>query len=105
MNVNQIAQTLEGQIVVNTDADVDCFYVGDFLSRVMGSAPSDSCWITIMNNVNVAGVAVLAEVKVIVLCEGVLPLDELRRRCEVEGIALICTQMDAFKTCALLGNL
>ena len=69
MNIEKIANAIDANVVVNSDAEIERFYVGDFLSRVMGSAPSDSCWLTVMNNVNVAGVAVLAEIKIIVLCD------------------------------------
>lgn len=103
MTVKQISAKLNGEIVVDSDADVHEFYVGDFLSRVMGKAPSDSAWITVMSNVNVAGVAVLAEIKIIVLCEGVAPAPQLTDRCREENIALITTQAGAYECCRLIG--
>jgi len=105
MNVEKIANAIDANIVVNSDAEIERFYAGDFLSRVMGSAPSDSCWLTIMNNINVAGVAVLAEIKIIVLCEDVMPLLDLKSRCEVENIALLTTKLGIFEASAKLGNL
>lgn len=105
MKINEIAKAVNAQIAVEADSDINCFYVGDFLSRVMGSAPSQSCWITVMNNVNVAGVAVLADIKAILLCEGVKPLDELKQRCKIENISLLYTDLDAFEACVRLGNL
>ncbi len=55
-------------------------YVGDLLSWVMGRAGSNSAWITIMSNVNVAAVAVLAELSMIILAENVKPDADLLKR-------------------------
>ena len=54
MTVNEIAKTLGASVIVQADKAVESFYAGDFLSRVMGKAPSKCCWFTVMNNVNVA---------------------------------------------------
>ena len=68
----------------------------------MGKAPSNSIWITVMSNVNVAGVAVLAEIKIVVLCEGVVPAPQLVDRCREENIALVTTDKGAYECCRLL---
>lgn len=82
--------------------EINAFYAGDFLSRVMGKAPSGCAWITVMNNINVAGVAVLADVAVIVLCEGVEPVSELVARCKTENIGLVSTRLSAYEVCKKL---
>lgn len=79
--------------------NIDSYYVGDFLSRVMGKAPSGCAWITVMNNINVAGVAVLADVGLIIMCEGVQPVAELIERCKTENIGLISTSFSAYEVC------
>ena len=88
---------------MDSDADVKAFYAGDFLSRVMGKAPSDSVWITVMGNVNVAGVAVLAEIKTVVVCEGVVPAPQLVEKCKEENIALVTTDKGVYECCRLVG--
>lgn len=103
MKTAEIAKLLSGKILVDSDADPVNFYAGDFLSRVMGKAPSDSVWITVMGNVNVAGVAVLAEIKTVVVCEGVSPMPQLVEKCEQEGIALITTDKGVYECCRLVG--
>ena len=99
MTVQELAEKVGGKIIVNTDADVAQYYAGDFLSRVMGNAPSGCAWFTVMANLNVAGVAGLAQIAVIVLCEGVEPADGLVDRCKEEGIALITTDRPLFDSC------
>jgi hypothetical protein len=102
VTAKEISAKINGEIAVDSDFDAKEFYVGDFLSRVMGKAPSNSVWITVMSNVNVAGVAVLAEIKIVVLCEGVVPAPQLVDRCREENIALVTTDKGAYECCRLL---
>lgn len=103
MTANEIAAALDGKVLVASEISVSAYYVGDFLSRVMGKAPSMSAWITVMNNVNVAAVAVLAEIKVIIVCEGSVPAPQLIEKCADEGIALVVTEKGAYECCRLIG--
>lgn len=104
MTIQQIAEKLSGEIIVKSDyiGSIDTFYAGDFLSRVMGKAPSGCAWFTVMANVNVAGVAVLADSRVVVLCEGVSPDTALIAKCSTENIAIITTKLPVFECCKLV---
>lgn len=104
MTVLELCKAVDGTLVVegDTGAQIDSYYAGDFLSRVMGKAPTGCAWFTIMANVNVAGVAVLAEIRAVVLCEGVRPDEALAAKCRAEGIALICTEKSTFACCRLV---
>lgn len=104
MKTDTIAEILGASVYSTCDAQsIETFYTGDFLSRVMGKAPSGCAWITVMNNINVAGVAVLADVAMIILCEGVIPVDELIERCKTEKIGLLATELPAYEVCKRLG--
>lgn len=103
MNVSEIIEVLGAKEYSACKTDkIASFYVGDFLSRVMGKAPSGCAWITVMSNINVAGVAVLADVAMIVLCESVVPAEDLIDRCKSEGIGLISTELSAYEVCKKL---
>lgn len=97
MTVEEIAKRTDATVIVNAGKESQSFYVGDFLSRVISKAPSSSCWLTVMSNVNVAGVATLAEIRTVLLCEGVTPDERLTTKCEEEGISLLCTKLGAFE--------
>ena len=71
-------------------------YAGDFLSFVMGKAPSDCAWFTVMNNANVAAVALLAEIGIIICCEGVKADEKLVERAKNEELNLIETDLDVY---------
>ena len=103
MRIEEISKNIDGRILVgNLEADFQNYYAGDFLSRVISKAPEKCAWLTVMNNVNVAGVAVLAEIKLIILCEGVKPTAELYEKCEKENIGIIVTDYGVYETCKRL---
>jgi len=64
-------------------------YCGDLLSWVMGRAPADGAWLTIMSNVNVAAVAALSDVSCVVLTEGVTPDPPLLEKARAQGVTLL----------------
>jgi hypothetical protein len=103
LTAERIAEMLKGKVICPGGGEVITrFYAGDFLSRVMGKAPAGGAWLTVMANVNVAGVAVLADIKAVILCEGVEPDKLLAEKCAAENIALIKTDLPAFECCRAL---
>lgn len=80
-------------------------YCGDLLSWVMGRAPTDGAWMTIMSNVNVAAVASLTDVSCVILTEGVSPDDPLLRKAEAQGINLLGTNLSTYDCAARLAAL
>lgn len=101
MTVNDLMVKLDANAVAacNLNRKVNAFYAGDFLSYVMGRAPKNCAWFTVMNNVNVAGVASLANVSVVVLCDGTSPDQLLLTRANENGINIIVTKMPIYEAC------
>lgn len=79
------------------DKEIEKFYIGDLLSRVMGKAETNCGWLTIMSNVNVAAVARLVECGCVILCEKVQPDESLREKMESINIYLLGTDLSAFE--------
>ncbi|MEG1663321.1 MAG: hypothetical protein RR338_04980 [Clostridia bacterium] len=106
MKTEQLAKILNAQIVNLADESrqIECGYAGDFLSFVMGKAPTNCCWFTVMNNINVCAVATLADITVVVLCEGVLPDENLLAKIKLQGINLISTKLDIFSAIKLVAD-
>jgi hypothetical protein len=96
MTEKEIIERTQAKIIVNATAEIEGFYVGDFMSRVVSKAPAKSLWLTVMTNVNVAGVASLAEISAVLLCEGVTPDELLISKCKNEGIGLFSTDLNVF---------
>lgn len=107
MTVGQLAELLSANIVNKADLDRQVVggYVGDLLSFVMGRAPEGCAWFTVMTNVNVAAVAVLADVAVVVLCEGCQADETLKQRVQQQNVNLIATDKDIYTAvCTVCGH-
>ena len=80
-------------------------YCGDLLSWVMGKAPADGVWLTIMSNVNVAAVAALTDVACVILTESVTPDEPLLRKAELQGINLLGSSRSTYQCAVALSRL
>ena len=87
------------------EREVTGAYVGDLLSWVMGRAPADSAWVTIMSNLNVVAVASLADVACVIFSEDVNPDDDALKKAETEGINLLSVKEGSYEVCAALSKL
>ena len=100
MNVLEMAEKLDLKLVAGEEGkqrEVNDVYIGDLLSRVISHAKKDGAWVTIMQNVNVCAVALLADVSCIILAEGVEPDENLKARCDKEEIALLTSSKGAYE--------
>ena len=110
MTVQQLTDALSLTVFHLDDPDraVSAGYCGDLLSWVMGKAPMDGVWLTIMSNVNVAAVAALTDVSCVVLTESVEPDPPLLQKAKTQGVTLLGTPLSTFECAAkvaeLLGN-
>ncbi len=107
MTVQQLVDTVPLTVFNLGDPDrpVEGAYCGDLLSWVMGRAPADGAWLTIMSNVNVAAVAALADVACVVLAEGVIPDAPLQDKAAAKGITLLGTALSVYDCALKLGGL
>lgn len=103
MTVNMLADALGAKIVCLADGEreISAGYCGDFLSFVMGKAPANCAWFTVMSNVNVCAVAALTDCAVVVLCEGTRPDEALAEKARAQAINLMTTDLDVFTAAVL----
>ncbi len=102
MTVEKLNEIIEGKdsLIQDGGKEIMSFYAGDFLSNVISKAGEAAAWFTVMNNVNVAGVAVLTEAAAVVICEGAAPDQNLKNRAAAQGINLLLTDLPVFEACA-----
>lgn len=107
MTVTELAAAIEADIIClpRADREIDGAYIGDLLSWVMGRAPADSAWITIMSNVNVVAVASLADVACVIFAEGVEPDAQAVEKAKQEEINLISSKLAAYELSVKLSAL
>ncbi|MBQ1238733.1 MAG: hypothetical protein IIX71_01945, partial [Ruminococcus sp.] len=94
MTVQDLIEKLNLKILVEGELDrevTDC-YIGDLLSWVMGRAPGDSAWLTVMGNINSIAVATLADVRCIILVENAALDAEAKRKADMHGVTILQTE-------------
>lgn len=106
MTVRELSEILDCTIVNMPDPEreVTGGYCGDLLSWVMGRANSGDAWITIMSNVNVIAVAVLADPACVVLAEGVELDAAASDKAIREGVNVLSSSIDSFALCARISE-
>ena len=77
--------------------EIKSVYCCDLLSIVMGKAPPECAWVTVMGGVNSIAVAVLAEVSCIVLAENALLDETAKIRAEQQNVTVLKTPLSVFE--------
>ncbi len=98
MNTKELIEKLNLSILVENDLDrdiTDC-YIGDLLSWVMGRAPMDSVWLTVMGNINSIAVATLADASCILLVENAALDDEAKAKAHDVGVTVLQSEENAY---------
>ena len=107
MNVQQLIDKLYLEVLVEGDLDreiTDC-YIGDLLSWVMGRAPEDSAWLTVMGNINSIAVAVLADVSCIILVENAALDAEAKAKAEAQDVTILQTEENSYSLAVKINEL
>ncbi|MEE3334429.1 MAG: DRTGG domain-containing protein [Ruminococcus sp.] len=107
MNVQTLAEKLNLTLLVEGDLErdvTDC-YIGDLLSWVMGRAPEDSVWLTVMGNINSIAVATLADVSCIVLVENAALDAEAKAKAEMHGVTIYQTEENSYSLAVKINEL
>lgn len=107
VTLEMICKALNAEVHVagDTARAVEKVAVGDLLSFVMGSDADGAVWVTIQSHLNVAAVAVLKDMPMILIASGRKPADDLIERCKTENIALATVAGSIFDVCLRLGSL
>lgn len=107
MTVKELAEKLDLKVLTmpSGDREVKTGYAGDLLSWVMGKAPSDAAWFTIMSNVNIVAVAMLRDVSAVVVCEGADITDDVITRAAEQDVNLLLSDKGIYENCIELAKL
>lgn len=103
MTVKELAKKMDLRIFEpgnNLDRQLKGGYASDLLSDVMGNARQDEAWITLQNHLNIVAVASLKDLAAIILVHGQEPAEDVLMRAREEGITLLGTEWDTYRTSA-----
>ncbi len=107
MNTKELIEKLNLKTLVQGDIEreiTDC-YIGDLLSWVMGRAPMDSVWLTVMGNINSIAVATLADVSCILLVENASLDNEAKSKAEAVGVTILQSEENAYNLAVKINEL
>jgi hypothetical protein len=79
--------------------------VGDLLSQVLTEARENWLWVTVHTHLNVAAVAALRGIPLVILASSRYPQEDLKEKCQEEDIALANTPLSCYELCRGLGRL
>ena len=107
MKIKEICEMINADVQVAGDSerDVTQAAAGDLLSFIMGTTSEGSAWVTIQAHLNVAAVAVLKDIPLIILASGRKAPRDLIERCSVENICVALVADTIFGTCRRLSEL
>ncbi len=107
MTVKELIEKLDLKILVedDLDRDVNDCYIGDLLSWVMGRAPEDSAWLTVMGNINSIAVATLADVSCIILVENAALDEEAKNKAETHGVNILQSEENSYSLAVKISEL
>lgn len=72
-------------------------YCCDLLSIVMGRAPADGLWVTVMGNLNSIAVAVLTDSACILLAEGMGLDEDAKARGDQQDVTVLKTSLPVYE--------
>ncbi|NLK46994.1 MAG: hypothetical protein GX297_10150 [Treponema sp.] len=105
MTINQVAETLEAEIVCNSnlaEIEVSCACGSDLMSDVMAFVKDQVLLLTGLINVQVIRTANLMDIEAICFVRGKKPTAEMIEMAEQLGVILLSTKHSMFLACGKL---
>ena len=106
MTVKQLAEKYSFEVLSMPDPDKEIKggYCGDLLSWVMGRAEASNVWLTIMTNMNIAAVAQLSDISVVLICDGARPDENVISTANEKGVNILLSADTAYKAAVRISS-
>lgn len=106
MDIDSIIDKLNLKIFsAGKEKIVENGYTSDLLSVVLAQAPKKSLWITVQRHINIIAIATIRELTGIIICNKLIPDDEVIEKAKEEGIWLLGSELDPFNVSGRLFNI
>ena len=105
MTINELCNKTDLKFVVGenfADKEVSGAYACDLLSWVIGRANEGNALVTVMTNINVIAVAVMADLSCVILTEGVTLDENAFQKAVQNDIPVLVSKKTTFEVCAML---
>ena len=108
ITVNGLAERAEFTLcnkISHPDRAIKSVYCCDLLSAVMGRAPADSAWVTVMGNVNVVAVSALADTACVIVADGAEMDARALEKADEQGVFVLRCALPVFETAKMADSL
>ncbi len=108
MTVQNLVDKLELEIICegNTlNSEIDGCYAADLLSLAMANVQKGNVWITVQTNMNILGIAALAETSCVIIAGGMNIGENVVEKAHDEEICLLRTDLHMYDLCVEIGKL
>lgn len=107
MTIAELCAALSAEVQTAGDGgrEINKVIAGDLLSFVMGTAPEGAAWVTIQTHLNVAAVAVLKDLPMIIIASDRKAAPDLVVRCEEEKVCIASVKETIFGVCSKMAEL
>lgn len=101
MNIDGLITKIEGRLLTKkvSDVKIENVYICDLLSWVLSHAQKGDAWITVLTNVNVPAVALMADVACVIIPEDIEVEDLTLKKANENEVTIISTRFSAFEIC------
>lgn len=107
MTICELAASCGFEVLVppaDAAQEVKGVYACDLLSWVIGRAKEGAALVTMMTNINVIAVAVMADLSCVILTEGVTPDAAAVEKAKQNGVAILRSGVPTYETCIKVGS-
>lgn len=105
MNVKDILSLKQFKLLnepVSLDNKINKLFASDLMSHVMGFAEINDCLITVLNNINVLGVASLLDLSGVIFSHGVKVNEQIIKKANELEIPLLQTSLTTVEVVEIL---
>lgn len=107
MTISELCNKTGFKLVIGenlADREVTGAYACDLLSWVIGRAEEGNALVTVMTNINVIAVAVMADLSCVILTEGVTLDENAVQKALQNDVPVLASDKNTFETCTILGK-
>ena len=108
MTVKKLCENLNLEVLcegTSYDSEINGCFATDLLSLAMGNVEKDNIWITVQTNMNILGIAALAETSCVIVANGMNISGAVVEKAHEENICLLKTGLPVYDLCVEIGKL
>ena len=108
MTVQKLIEKLNLEIISEggtINAQIEGCFASDLLSLAMANVEKNNVWITVQTNMNILGIAALAESACVIVANDMNIPEAVIQKAKEENICVLRSSLPMYEMCVEIGNL